>query len=506
MKYNLVNFCEFDKYAVKSYCAIHGIDEGLNLGDITQVDEKEIPRFNVICGGSPCQDFSIAGKLAGATWTCKECGHMFNPLTVHFSKREVCQKCDSNKIEKTRSSLLAEWLRMVRGVRPAWGIYENVKNIVGKQFRNTTFKLFEEELHEYGYNTYWQVLNAKHYGVPQNRERVYLILIKKELDNGQFKFPEPLNIYTTMNDVLDEVVDEKYYLPEEKVERLVKDMKDRKAMLFESDKKILEDFEMKLKLAGNIAKSGEYAQTGRVYLPEGCCPAIVTSGGGNQEPKIVRVGSTGRYSTNEILSSVGISPTHRAGHDQIKIVEKAVGAIRGRSKGGKTIQCLEPGAETKTVHSLTTVSKDNVILVRQLTKKGYEECLQNGVVRVSYPKTLKRGRVQEHGNISPTVLTSSDICRIESLVRIRKLTPAECFRLMGFQDTDFEKAVSVGVSNSQLYKQAGNSIVVDVLFYIFKELYEAMPYLFDNVQLSSFFSGIGAFEKAFMRLEKQVNH
>jgi len=469
MKYNLVNFCEFDKHAVKSYCAIHGTDEALNLGDITTVNENDVSRFNVVCGGSPCQDFSVAGKLAGAMWTCKDCGHIFNPLTVHFGKRDICPGCGSENLDKTRSSLLVEWLRMIRGVRPDWGIYENVKNIVGKKFRSTTFKLFEEELHEYGYNTYWKVLNAKHYGIPQNRERVYLILIKKELDNGKFQFPEPLNIYTALRDVLDEKADEKYYLPQEKVNRLITDMGERKAMLFEPDQKALDNLTAELKLAGTISEPGKYAQTGRVYLPDGC------------------------------------SQTHMAGHEQIKILEKVPGAIRGQGEKGETIQRSEQSGNPDTCHSLTTVTKDNVILVRQGTRKGYTECIKDGVIRVSYPSVVKRGRVQEYGQISPTLLTSSDICRLESLIRIRRLTPLECFRLMGFADADFEKARQAGVSDSQLYKQTGNSIVVDVLFHIFLELYKAMPYLFDDVQLSSFFSGIGAFEKAFIRLEQRVN-
>ena len=89
--------------------------------------------------------------------------------------------------------------------------------------------------------------------------------------------------------------------------------------------------------------------------------------------------------------------------------------------------------------------------------------------------------------------------------RIRKLTPKECWRLMGFSDDDFNKAKSVGISDTQLYKQAGNSIVVDVLYYIYKELYEAMPYLFDNLKVGSFFSGIGAFEKGLDRLYADIN-
>lgn len=94
----------------------------------------------------------------------------------------------------------------------------------------------------------------------------------------------------------------------------------------------------------------------------------------------------------------------------------------------------------------------------------------------------------------------------DSGYRIRKLTPKECWRLMGFEDVDFEKAKSAGVSNSQLYKQAGNSIVVDVLYYIFKNLYSVMPYLFKDLKVGSYFSGIGAFEKGLDRLYEDINY
>ena len=134
-KYELVNFCEFDKYAEKSYCAIHNVDPSLNLGDITKVNEKEIADFNMMVGGSPCQDFSVAGKQEGAKWTCKDCGYEYNPLEAHYTTRDKCPKCSSKNIEKTRSSLLVEWLRVLREKKPNLATYENVKNIIGKQFK-----------------------------------------------------------------------------------------------------------------------------------------------------------------------------------------------------------------------------------------------------------------------------------------------------------------------------------------------------------------------------------
>lgn len=481
--WKLVNFCEFDKYATKSYRAIHGVDESLNLGDITKVDETKLKPFNMICGGSPCQDFSVAGKQKGSVWTCKECGHEYNPLTVHWSERGKCPNCNSENIEKTRSSLLVEYLRVIRANKPNFGIYENVKNIVGRQFKDTTFKLFTDELEEYGYNVYWKVLNAKNYGIPQNRERVYLIFIKKDLDNGKFKFPEPFDNGIRLKDILEDVVDEKFYLN--------KDVQDRFKLTDETFTK-------------NIV--------------------------GTTKPEFRTIGQ----------------------RDLVYQKDSVIGALVATDyKQPK--QILDNDVKT--------------VAIPQATKKGYIECEIGGVADLSYPNSkTRRGRVQDGGNICPTLTaTETGVCRIESIedkpkerffrqaldtfddsdaeygdtidafnkrvnksgcsptlttrpegfktailpvtnnLRIRKLTPKECFRLMGFSDENFEAAHNVGISNSQLYKQAGNSIVVDVLYYIFVELYKTMPYLFDDLKLSSFFSGIGAFEVALDRLYKGIN-
>ncbi len=221
--YKLVNFCEFDKFAEQSYCAVHGVDKSLNLGDITKVDETKIAPFNMICGGSPCVDFSTAGKQAGSKWKCKDCGHEYNPLTVHYSRRHKCPHCDSENLDKTRSSLLVEWLRIIRANKPVWGIYENVKNIVGKKFQDT-FNMFLEELRAYGYNVYFAVLNAKGFGIPQNRERVYLVIILKEYDNGQFKFPKPFDNGKRLKDVLEDEVDERYYINTPQAQELIDDL------------------------------------------------------------------------------------------------------------------------------------------------------------------------------------------------------------------------------------------------------------------------------------------
>lgn len=478
-----MNFCEFDKYATSSYCVIHNENEIKNLGDITKVDETKLKPFNMICGGSPCQDFSVAGKQKGSVWTCKECGHEYNPLTVHWSERGKCPNCNSGNIEKTRSSLLVEYLRVIRANKPNFGIYENVKNIVGRQFKDTTFKLFTDELEEYGYNVYWKVLNAKNYGIPQNRERVYLIFIRKDLDNGKFKFPEPFDNGIRLKDILEDVVDQKYYISEDKTEKIIH----------------------VLNKLNNVNEQDNSVQViDKSY----------------NKPKQIEVANciTAREDR-------GISTRKSEG----TAVLECIGNVNPSNKGMNGNVYNNDGLAP----TLTTNKGEGVkVAIPQATKKVYIECEVGGVADLSYPESkISRGRVRGNGKIYHTLTaTETGVCRIEQCIvasrgrnpenpsnrtpgskteqrlefntdgctntlttaqkdnyvfendmtkiRIRKLTPKECFRLMGFSDKNFEAAHNVGISNSQLYKQAGNSIVVDVLYYIFVELYKAMPYLF----------------------------
>lgn len=518
-----------------------------------------------------CQDFSVAGKQKGSVWTCEDCGHEYNPLTVHWSERDKCPQCNSSNIEKTRSSLLVEYLRVIRANKPNFGIYENVKNIVGKQFRDTTFKLFEDELHEYGYNTYWKVLNAKNYGIPQNRERVYLIFIRKDLDNGQFKFPEPFDNGIRLKDVLEDEVDEKFYLSDDKVQKFLSNFNEsdlpvttrnsdisatvRASYYKNGSRNICENIENgngyegvvesnNPKFLGNV-NNPEFGTgyAGGVWDSENISPTLTTMQDGGRQPHIVC--SIDKSNNNpEIIDNAncitsredrGISNRKGEGTAVLECPETSYCIDANYYKGTSPEEYVKK-------HRRQLVFEERTIKIPQATKHGYIECEVGGVADLSYPNSkTRRGRVQENGTISPTITaTETGICRIEKAdgcytnqsssftraplegvsrtlkadshpagvydgIRIRKLTPKECFRLMGFSDKDFDAAKNVGVSNSQLYKQAGNSIVVDVLYYIYVELYKAMPYLFDDLKLSSFFSGIGAFEAALDKLYEGIN-
>lgn len=345
---------------------------------------------------------------------------------------------------------------MIRANKPNFGMYENVKNIVGKQFRDTTFKLFEDELHEYGYNTYWKVLNAKDFGIPQNRERVYLIFIKKDLDNGKFVFPEGFDNGIRLKDVLEDEVDEKYYISDDKVQKFLENLKSKN--ICENDT---------LKLDGN-----NYNQRCVVHTPNDFCRTII--GGG---------GSGGYHAGNEPKVLI----------QQSENVVKQVGNIsdcNGNWKNPQVGRIYDPDGCSPTLNTCGGGSHEpKIVQVGNVNPSG------KGM----------NGNVFSEDGLAPTLTTNKgEGNKILTGIRIRKLMPKETFRLMGFSDSAYDAASKV-VSNSQLYKQSGNSIVVDVLYYILVELYKAMPYLFDDLKLSSFFSGIGAFETALDRLYESID-
>lgn len=542
------------------------IKEILDTGKIENVYNIEVKEDHTYTANNMitynCQDFSVAGKQKGSVWTCKECGHEYNPLTVHWSKRDKCPNCNSENIEKTRSSLLVEYLRVIRANKPNFGMYENVKNIVGKQFRDTTFKLFEDELHEYGYNTYWKVLNAKDYGIPQNRERVYLIFIKRELDNGKFVFLEGFNNGIRLKDVLEDEVDEKYYISYEKVAKFLENLK---------HENICEN--TILKLNGN-----NYNQRCVVHTPDDFCRTIIGGGGSggyhagnepkvliNQSENIIKQVDNNSENNPKFIGNINrpdfgtgyaggvwdidnISPTlttMQGGGRQPHImcgIDKSINdtkqieyanCLTAREDRGISNRKSEGTAIIEVIGNVNPSGKgmngnvfsDDGLAPTLTTNKG------EGNKILQKPRGFNKGGLHD---ICPTLSSHSWECNnfVKEQIRIRKLTPKECFRLMGFSDEDYyaaktgskimareilEKYPHEGkrqmdeaerlsrMSNSQLYKQAGNSIVVDVLYYILIELYKAMPYLFDDLRLSSFFSGIGAFEVALNRLYEGIN-
>lgn len=236
---------------------------------------------------------------------------------------------------------------------------------------------------------------------------------------------------------------------------------------------------LEVKKLGNIygATGGSYA--GTVYDDVGISPSIDTMSGGNNQPMIVRM--QGRNPDNPSDRTPGIKTEQRLEPntegicntltsvqkdnivlEEVKAIDEQNMCIRGDTFGTLTTDGSSP-------------KHNNRVLIKQATKKGYIECKVGGVADLSYPDSkTRRGRVQDNGDTSPTLTAGeTDICKIESPYRIRKLTPLECWRLMGFTDDEFRAAEGVN-SNTQLYKQAGNSIVVDVLASLFNNIFESL--------------------------------
>ena len=175
----IVDAVEIDKYAIKSFNAIHGTN--FEVQNICKWD-KNYSDIDIITHGSPCQDISVAGKQAGA-----------------------------NIGSGTRSSLMYETIRIVGKIRPKYVLWENVKNLLSKKHKHN-FDNYIGTMNILGYNSYYAVLDAKDYGIPQHRERVYTVSIRKDIDKGNFKFPEKEELKLRLKDLLEDKVDEKYYL------------------------------------------------------------------------------------------------------------------------------------------------------------------------------------------------------------------------------------------------------------------------------------------------------
>ena len=396
--YEVVATSEIDDFAVKSYAAIHdnnkvvpeetvenmeaylkkrniplnkdGARKNLrgkrlkefyeacvksnNLGDISKVDTQDIPDHDLFTYSFPCQDISVAGKGLGL-----------------------------DEGGGTRSGLLWECQKVIAGKKPKYLLLENVKNLVGKKHK-PNFDKWLEWLEGQGYTNYWEVLNAKDFGIPQNRERVFVVSILGE--HKPYVFPSKEKLILRLKDILEDEVDEKYYLDDEKTEKLIATFTDVK------------DIEQQEGLKMNRNKVSRKTDVAQTLL------ARDYKGFGNQ--------------------------------DMNGVIEPMIAASRGRNSNNPSDRT--PGSPTEqrleinrngTSNTITTVQKDNYV-------------------------------------IEPNNLKHTDY-------RIRKLTPKECWRLMGFSDDDFHKAEEVN-SNTQLYKQAGNSIVVTVLEAIFKQLLETV--------------------------------
>ncbi|MGQ7337108.1 DNA cytosine methyltransferase [Streptococcus suis] len=427
-----VGFCEIDQFARKSYKAIHNTEGEFEFHDITAVTDESvrgIGRVDVICGGFPCQAFSIAGKRAG--------------------------------FEDTRGTLFFEIARFASILRPKYLFLENVTGLLNHDNGNT-FETILGALDELGYDAEWQVFNSKNFGVPQNRERVFIIGHLRGA-GGRAIFPF-------------------------------------------GGKNTQSDFEPRIAVVGSTQGEDSHSLGQReiVYSPDGVMGCLTTTDYKGSKQVAIPVLTPDReekrqngrrFKTDgEPMFTLTAQDKHGVLVNDIKVVgviepnfnqsgciydpEGIAPTIRTMQRGGLEPKIIQrghgynQGGEHDTAPTLTSNSwqENNLLVIKEATAKGYAEATVGDSVNLSHPNSsTRRGRVGKQ--VANTLLTGEEQGVVTPNFRIRKLTPRECWRLQGFPDWAFDKAQAVN-SNSQLYKQAGNSVTVNVIEAIAKRLEE----------------------------------
>lgn len=440
IEYESVGISEIDKYAIMSYMAIHG--ETKNYGDICKMDQ--IPQCDIFTWSFPCTDLSKAGKRKGMT-------------------------------ENTRSGLVYEVLRLVKNSqdKPIVMIMENVPDLVQQKFYREFHEIMNE-LERYGYSNYVQRLNAKNYGVAQNRDRVFMVSI---LGNYSYSFPNPIKLEKRLKDYLEDEVDEKYYLNKNNygsyfgnaINKDLKDVYDREKAIVNSDiaYTVITKNDRRVGDCTFVVDGLDKEITAKEYLEKIAIPEATKKG----------------YSLAKDGDGVYINRPHQ----KRGVVQK--GMIQTLKTSGEDIGVVVKGNYSPSNHNASRIVDDEGLAPTVKENHGTVTAIEV-VVNGFYEKAIKTARKNkidpgdtisaynesvDKSGCSPTVTTRPEgkktaILPVTNDLRIRKLTPKECWRLMGIDDEDFEKAQKV-VSNSQLYRQAGNGIVVDVFAKILEGLF-----------------------------------
>ena len=415
--FELVAWSEIDENAIAAHNAIFPEDKSKNLGDISKIDWAKAPDFDLFTYSFPCQDISAAGKQSG-----------FEEGTG------------------TRSSLLWECKKTIEAKKPRYLMMENVKALASAKFL-PFLRQWQSWLHSQGYENFTQILNASDYEVPQNRERVFMISILRTDNNPypSYYFPKKLKLEKRIKHILEQNVDESYYLSQKALEYFCR-----------AGQRVDDNF-LKQAAEPKIAASrgrGEFNRQQLEINESGTSNTLTSVSKDNLliEPKVNIVGQYDSSQNSRIIDTEGISYCVTNGHKDgmPKIIEPNV-LRQERTEQGKQIRKLAKGDKgikfnggnkefcprtDGLSNTLSTSTKDNMLAMPEL--RCIEGCM-----------------VDKYGN----------------RYRVRKLTPKECFRLMDVSDEDIKKMESSGVAKTNLYKLAGNSIVVACMFHIFRKLF-----------------------------------
>lgn len=390
-----VGYVEIDKYARKSYQAMYNTDGEWTAEDINKVTDEEWRKFNgkveLIAGGFPCQSFSIAGNREGF-------------------------------LNKTKGTLFFEVARAVKQIKPRFVFLENVKGLLNHD-KGDTFRTILNTFDELGYDVQWRVLNSKDFGVPQNRERVYIIGHLRG-DGGREVFSifgEDGAVNQSAINVVGNTDKPEQTRHGDRGRVFGTDglMATLQASDYKEPKKILLN-PAKVNQVGNLSNSNSFGgnpQTGRVYSDDGLSPTLNTMQGGGREPKVMVIDDQGRK--NKKMSFKHIAPTLRAqshgNEPKVAIPVLTPDRVNKRQNGRRFKENGDP--------SFTLTAQDrHGVMVKEATRKGYDIATVGDSINIAQPNSkTRRGRVG-HG-VANTLVTGSEQATLTSEYRIRKLTP-----------------------------------------------------------------------------------
>jgi len=460
-----------------------------NLGDVFKLKGEDLPTVDLITWSTPCQDFSLAGKQKG--FEGAKGGLTYITLELFKQLKEL------NKL-------------------PKFLLFENVPALVSEKFKYG-FDVMVRELQSLGFENHILRMNAKNYGIPQNRDRVFILSIHKDyLQDYYYQIPNPVKLKLKLKDMLQDNVDGKYNLSAKTIAKLKRH--NNKSVMEKSIPGIAATC-----IAGyaKLGRDQQYIVDEKYYLSDKMLKYINSYDSNEKENgKGTYQVSKERLVLNREIASVVSTRTGQNRADSSDYISKKLPDnfnVNGMDLT-KIIQLNNPTHSNDRIYSdeglsptINTMQGGNrqpFIAIPEATKKGYAKATIGDGVDIGYPESeTRRGRVKD--KISHTITTQSELgvvvnepmclnskvngkqpslqdriyddkgistaittCfmpNVSTNLKIRKLTPLECFRLMGFDDVDYNNA-SEHISNSQLYKQAGNSIVVNVLEHIFTNL------------------------------------
>lgn len=469
-----------------------------NLGDMMQV--TALPDCDFLTYSTPCQSLSIAGHQDGLKWTCQDCGHEYDPAAYSVEERYVCPICGSEHVKSTRSGLLYEVERLLvtakqNGNLPKYLLMENVDALVSKKYIDS-FNDWLARLENLGYHSYYQVINAKNAGVPQNRKRIFVFSILKEIDTGKFTFPVPFDNGIRLKDVLEDTVEERYYLSDEKVASFLGNLIKTEDEDTVSVKQATKDGYIKCDLPGvaDLSYPGSTTRRGRVQENGTVSPTLTAAQTGIC--KLEKITTTRGAEIASCVRASYFKNGSRNIEENIKSGKGYEGIIEkyGCDKSNNSPQIIERAnyITAREDRGISNHKSEGTAVIEKIgninpSGRGMQhtvaEATERSVILCEDTHNIMHGNVFGENGLAPTLTTnrgegpkiaiSSDTPCIIPYIRIRKLTPKECHRLMGFDDIDVDRCKAVGMSDAQGYHQAGNSIVTNVISLIAEHLYKA---------------------------------